>query len=196
LEFRSCQEHLSVEHNKNTSNEYEQQQLRNLLQLSNEQLEKFRNDLKQNIIKNDEFEQTIDELNCRNNLLERKLIETMTLIDLRNKTLIDYEQQIEKLKNDLLQKHKDILDKQSHIDQLEQNLINKTAEVAQLTETLETDFVKNQQREKYAEDNATEALNDIKTLQREVKKKTKKIFFFLKKFNFLFCNSFDMYLDH
>jgi chromosome segregation ATPase len=92
----------------------------------------------------------------------------MTLIDLRNKTLIDYEQQIDKLKNDLLQKHKDILDKQSQINQLEQNLIDKSAVVAQLNEILETDQVKNQHREKYAEDNATKTLNDIKTLQREV----------------------------
>ncbi len=93
----------------------------------------------------------------------------MTLIDLRNKILIDYEQQIEKCKNDLLQKHKDIIDKQSQIDQLEHKLIDKSAEVAELSETLETDQVKTQQREKYAEDNVTKAMNDIKTLQREVK---------------------------
>jgi DNA repair exonuclease SbcCD ATPase subunit len=171
LEFRSCQDHLSAEHNKNTSKEYEQQQLRNFLEISNEQLEKLRNDLRQNIIKNDQFEQTIDELNSHNNLLERKLIETMTLIDLRNKTLIDYEQQIEKYKNDLVQKHKDVIDKQSHIDKLEQNLIDKTAEVAQLTETIETELIKNQHREKFAEENANKALNDIKNLQREVKEK-------------------------
>ncbi|CAF5139863.1 unnamed protein product, partial [Rotaria sp. Silwood1] len=130
LELRTCQEHLSIEHNKNNTNEHEQQQLRNLLQLSNEQLEQIHNNLQEKIIKNEQFEQTINELNSRNNLLETKLFETMTLIDLRNKTIIDYEQQIDKIKNDLLIKTNEILDKQSHIDQLEQNLINKTAEVA------------------------------------------------------------------
>ncbi len=169
MEIRTCQEHLSIEHNKNTSYEHDQQQLRSLLQLSNEQLEKLHIELNQSTIRNNQFEQTIIELNSRNNLLESKLIETMQLIDLRNKTLIDNEQQIDKIKNDLLQKHKEILDKQSHIDQLEQNLINKTAEVAQLTETLETDLFKTQHREKFAEDNANKALNDINILQREVK---------------------------
>jgi predicted RNase H-like nuclease (RuvC/YqgF family) len=191
LEIRLCQDHLSVEHNKNISNEHEQQQLRNLLQNSNEQLEKVRHELKQSIITNDEFEQTINEFNSRNNLLESKLIETMTLIDLRNKTLIDYEQQIEKYQNDLLQKHKEIIDKQSQIDQLEQNLIDKSGEVAQLTETLETDLMKNQHREKFAEDNATKALNDIKTLQREVKYKE----FFCPKTKKTSVFSFDIYLN-
>ncbi|CAF3647727.1 unnamed protein product [Rotaria sp. Silwood1] len=169
LELRTCQEHLSIEHNKNNTNEHEQQQLRNLLQLSNEQLEQIHNNLQEKIIKNEQFEQTINELNSRNNLLETKLFETMTLIDLRNKTIIDYEQQIDKIKNDLLIKTNEILDKQSHIDQLEQNLINKTAEVAQLTETLETDLIKNQHREKFAEDHATKSLNDINVLQRELR---------------------------
>jgi flagellar biosynthesis chaperone FliJ len=182
LEFRACQEHLSIEHNKNTANEHEQHQLRHLLQISNEQIDKLRTEFKQSIIKNDQLEQTISEFNSRNDLLETKLIETMTLIDLRNKTLIDYEQQIDKMKHDLLQKHKEVLDKQSHIDKLEQNLINKSGEVAQLTETLETDLAKNQHREKYAEDNANKALNDIKILQREVKEKS----FFSFKSNFLF----------
>ncbi|CAF4743964.1 unnamed protein product, partial [Rotaria sp. Silwood2] len=81
----------------------------------------------------------------------------------------DYEQQIDKIKNDLLIKTKEIFDKQTHINQLEQNLIDKTAEVAQLNETLETDLVKNQHREKFAEDHATKALSDIKILQRELR---------------------------
>ncbi|CAF1526496.1 unnamed protein product, partial [Rotaria sordida] len=76
----------------------------------------IRNNLQEKIIKNDQYEQTINELNLRNNLLETKLIETMTLIDSRNKTIIDYEQQLDRIKNDLLQTTKDILDKQSHID--------------------------------------------------------------------------------
>jgi len=100
----------------------------------------------------------------------------MTLIDIRNKTLIDYEQQIDKIQNDLS-------DKQSHIDQLEQNLINKTGEVAQLTEKFETDLIKNQQREKLAEDNAMKTSNDIKILQREV---TWLVFFSSKILNFSF----------
>jgi hypothetical protein len=94
----------------------------------------------------------------------------MTLIDLRNKTLIDYEQEMEKIKTELIQKHKEALDKQSHIDELEQIVIDKTAEVAQLSETLETGLVKSHHREKYAEDNATKAFHDAKVLQREVKK--------------------------
>jgi hypothetical protein len=94
----------------------------------------------------------------------------MTLIDLRNQTLIDYEQEIEKIKTELIQKHKEALDKQSHIDELEQIVIDKTAEVAQLSETLETGLVKSHHREKYAEDNATKAFHDVKVLQREVKK--------------------------
>jgi uncharacterized protein (DUF3084 family) len=110
----------------------------------------------------------------------------MTLIDIRNKTLIDYEQQIDKIQNDLS-------DKQSHIDQLEQNLINKTGEVAQLTEKLETDLIKNQQREKLAEDNAMKTSNDIKVLQREV---TWVVFFFFENIEFFFFNSFDMYQNH
>lgn len=93
----------------------------------------------------------------------------MTIVELRNKTLIECEQQIEKLQNEISQKHQDLLDRQIQIEQLEQNLIDKTAEVAQLSETLETDQVKNQHREKFAEDNANKALNDIKTLQREVR---------------------------
>ncbi|CAF4129012.1 unnamed protein product [Rotaria sordida] len=169
LELRTCQEQLFIERNKNNTNEYEQQQLRNLLEISNEQLEQIRNNLQEKIIKNDQYEQTINELNLRNNLLETKLIETMKLIDSRNKTIIDYEQQLDRIKNDLLQTTKDILDKQSHIDQLELNLMDKTAEVGQLTEILETDLVKSQHREKFAEDNATKALNDIKVLQRELR---------------------------
>ncbi|CAF4372346.1 unnamed protein product, partial [Rotaria sp. Silwood2] len=169
LELRTCQENLSIEHNKNNTYEYEQQQLRNLLQISNQQLEEIRNNLEEKTLKNEEFEQIINELNSNNNLLETKLIETMTSIDLRNKTIIDYEQQIDKIKNDLLIKTKEIFDKQTHINQLEQNLIDKTAEVAQLNETLETDLVKNQHREKFAEDHATKALSDIKILQRELR---------------------------
>ena len=103
----------------------------------------------------------------------------MTLIDLRNKTLIDYEQQMDKIKIELIQKHKEILDKQSHIDELEQIVIDKTAEVAQLTETLETDLVKSHHREKFAEDNASKALNDVKVLQREVKKTKRFSFHFI-----------------
>ena len=126
----------------------------------------------------------INELNSRNNLLESKLIETMTLVDSRNKTLIDYEQQIEKFQHDLLQKHQDLLEKQSHVDQLEQNLIDKSAEAAELTQTLETGLMKNQHREKFADDNATKALNDIKTLQREVT--SARIIFFEKNKNLFF----------
>ena len=92
----------------------------------------------------------------------------MTLVDSRNKTIIDYEQQMDKIKFEFLQKNKEILDKQSHIDQLEKNVIDKTAEVAQLTETLETGLVKSHHREKFAEDNATKALQDVKILQCEV----------------------------
>lgn len=124
--------------------------------------------MKESLSQIDQFEQTIGELNSRNHLLESKLIETMTLIDHRNKTLLEYEEQLGKIRNECTQKHQDLLEKQIQIDQLEQNLIDKTAEAAQLSETLETDQVKNQHREKYAEDNATKALSDIKTLQREV----------------------------
>ena len=131
--------------------------------------QKLHAEFKENLSQIDQFEQTIEELNSRNHLLETKLIEMMTLVDHRNKTLIEYEQQLEKIQRDFTLKHQDFLEKQIQIEQLEQNLIDKSAEVAQLSETLETDQVKNQHREKYAEDHANQALNDIKTLQREVK---------------------------
>jgi vacuolar-type H+-ATPase subunit I/STV1 len=97
----------------------------------------------------------------------------LTLIDLRNKTLIDSEQQMDKIKLELIQKHKENLDKQSHINELEQLVIDKTGEVAQLSETLETGLVKSHHREKFAEDNASKALHDVKALQREVKNNQK-----------------------
>ncbi|CAF4437276.1 unnamed protein product, partial [Adineta steineri] len=50
-----------------------------------------------------------------------------------------------------------------------QNLINKTAEVTQLTEKLETDLVKHQEKDKLTEDNATKSSADIKILQRELR---------------------------
>ncbi|CAF3693774.1 unnamed protein product [Adineta steineri] len=166
FELRTCQDRLSIEHNKN---EQEQQQLRNLLENSTEKLEKSYIDIKQNTLKIDQFEKTINELNSRNNLLERKLIETMSLIDQRNKILIDNEEKLEKIQNDLLEKQKEIMDGQSEIEQLKQNLINKTAAVIQLTEKLETDLVKHQEKDKLAEDNATKSSTDIKILQRELR---------------------------
>jgi chromosome segregation ATPase len=170
LELRKYQEQLSVELSKNSTNEYEHQQLQNTIQLSKEQIEKLQQDFKQAIIQNEQYEYTINELNSRNDLIESKLIEAMTLIDLRNKTLLDNEQQMDKIKIELVQKHKEILDKQSHIDELEQIVIDKTADVAELTETLETGLVRSHHREKSAEENASKALHDIKILQREVKK--------------------------
>lgn len=131
-------------------------------------MEKLQQELKQTTIQNEQLEQVIHDFNSQNHLLESKLYETMTLIDLRNKTLIDYEQQMEKLKVELIQKHKELMDKQNHIDEIEQIVIEKTADVAQLTETLETGLVKSHQREKFAEDSAAKAMNEIKVLQREV----------------------------
>ena len=177
LELRACQEHLSVEHNKTATNEHEHQQLRHTIQLFKEQTEKLQNDFQQTATHNDQLEYTVNELNSRNNLVESKLIETMTLVDLRNKQLIDYEQQMDKIKIELIQKHKEVLDKQCHIDELEQIVINKTAEAAQLSETLETGFVQSHHREKFAEDNATKAMHDVKVLQREVKLNNKFHFF-------------------
>ncbi|CAF4784013.1 unnamed protein product, partial [Rotaria sp. Silwood1] len=169
LELHTCQEHLIVEQNKNITNEHEQEKLSNIIHLSKEQIEKLEHNLQESKIKNEQYEYTINELTSRINLIETKLIEAMTLIDLRNKTLIDYEQQMDKIKIELIQKHKEILDKQCHIDQLEQNVIDKTAEVAHLTETLETGLVKIHHREKFAEDNASKALHDVKVLQRELR---------------------------
>lgn len=168
LELRKCQDHLSVELNKNSSAEHEQQQLQNLAQSSKEQSEKLQQNLKQTMSQNEQLEYTINELSSRNDLVESKLIETMTLIDLRNKTLRDSEQHMNKLKIELIQKHKELLDKQSHIDELEQIVIEKSAEVAELSETLETGLVKSHHREKFAEDNASKAIHDVKVLQREV----------------------------
>ena len=101
---------------------------------------------------------TVEEFHSQNNLFETKLFETMTLVDLRNKTLIEFEEQMDRMKFELINKHKELLDKQTHINELEQIVIDKTAEVAQLTETLETGLVKSHHREKYAEDNATKAM--------------------------------------
>ncbi|CAF0728780.1 unnamed protein product [Adineta steineri] len=166
---RTYQEQLSVEQNKNATIEDEQQQLRDTIQLSNEQLEKVQHTLQEALTNNEQLEYTISDLNSQNNLLETKLFETMSLVDLRNKTLIDYEQEMERIKAELIQKHKETVDKQSHIDELEQIVIDKTGEVAQLSETLETGLVKSHHREKFAEDNATKALHDIKVLQRELR---------------------------
>ena len=141
------------------------------MQTSNEQLEKLHHDYQQMTEQNDQLEQAVHDYNSQNNLLETKLFETMTLVDLRNKTLMDYEEQMDKLKLELIQKHKEALDKQAHIDELEHIVIEKTSEAAQLTETLETGLVKSHHREKFAEDHATKALGDIKLLQREVNKR-------------------------
>lgn len=168
LEIRSCQDHLSIEHSKNSSNEHEQQQLRHCLQTSNEQIEKYRQNLNEKQEKLIEYERTIDELNSRNYLFENKFIETMSILDLRNQTIIDYEQQVNKFQIDLLQKHKDLLEKQNLIDQLEQDLIEKSARIAQLTETFETEQIKNQQREKSQEDYANQTQADCQNLQRDV----------------------------
>ena len=165
LEVRSCQDHLSLEHSKNTSNEQEQLQLRQCLQMSTEQIEQLRNDLKNSQENLRDYEHTLEELNSRNYLLENKFLETMTLIDLRNKSLIDAEDQLKKYQNDLGQKQRDLLEKQNQIDQLEQSLIGKAGEVAQLTETLETAQMKTQHRE----ENATKTQIDIQNLQREVR---------------------------
>ena len=164
-----CQDNLTVAHEQTTKSDQQQQQLRHDLVAVNEQLEGLRHHLERAIGQNEELESTIQELNSQNNLLETKLFETMSLIDLRNQTVIEYEQQMDRIKLELIQKHKESLDKQCHIDELEQLVIEKTAEAAQLTETLETGLVKSHHREKYAEDNASKALNDIKILQREVR---------------------------
>ena len=167
-ELRMCQENLNTANEQKTKSDQEQQQLRTNLLAANEHLERLQRDVEQTAVHNEELESTIQELNSQNNLLETKLFETMSLIDLRNQTVIDYEQQMDRIKIELIQKHKESLDKQCHIDELEQLVIEKTAEAAQLTETLETGLVKSHHREKYAEDNASKALNDIKILQREV----------------------------
>jgi chromosome segregation ATPase len=169
--LRKCQDYLSVELSKTSSNEHEHQQLKQTIQLSKEQIDKLQQDLHQTKIQNEQYEYTIQDLNSRNELIETKLIETMTLIDSRNKTLIDFEQQMDRLKIELIQKHKELIDKQSQIDELEQIVIDKTGEVAELTETLETGLVKSHHREKFAEDNASKALHDVKVLQREVEKR-------------------------
>lgn len=169
-ELRKCQDHLSVEMSKTNSYEHEQEQLQNTLQFSKEQIDKLQINLQQMTHHNEQLEYTINDLSARNDLIESKLIETMTVIDLRNKTVRDFDQQMEKFKIELIQKHKDLLDKQAHIDELEQVVIDKTAEVAELNETLETGLVKSHHREKFAEDNASKALHDVKVLQRDVRR--------------------------
>ncbi|UJR13437.1 hypothetical protein I4U23_000451 [Adineta vaga] len=161
LELRTCQEHLSFEQNKNRTTEQEKQQLSHCLQNSNEKLEKSLNDIKQNSIRNDQYEQTINEYQSRMNLFENKLIETMKLVDLRNKTLLNNEDQIEQFQNDLVNKQKDILEKETRIEQLEQNLTTKTNELLQLTE-------KYQEKEKLSEENSIKTSNSIKNLQQKV----------------------------
>ena len=168
LELRKCQDHLSVEMSKTNTYEHEQEQLQNTLQFSKEQIDKLQINLQQMTHQNEQLEYVVNDLNARNDLIETKLIETMTVIDLRNKTLRDFDQQMEKFKIELIQKHKDLLDKQAHIDELEQVVIEKSGEVAELNETLETGLVKSHHREKFAEDNASKAIHDVKILQREV----------------------------
>jgi hypothetical protein len=153
----------------NTINEQENQQLRNRLRISDEKFEKSSADLKQSIIKSEQSEQVISDFTSRHQLLERKLIEAMQLVDLRNQTLISYEERIRQLQNDQSDKEKDILEKQSHIDQLEQSLANKTTEKTQLTEKHRIDLDKNQQQEKLHHDHTSKALSDMKALQREVR---------------------------
>ncbi|CAF0922423.1 unnamed protein product [Adineta ricciae] len=173
IELRTCQDHLSVERSKNVNFEEEEQQLRDAIQRSNEQIDKLQRSLQEITSQNEQLEYTVNDLNNQNSLIETKLFETMTVVDQRNKTLMDYEEEIEKLKSELLQKHKEAVDKQAHVDELEQIVIEKTAEVAQLSETLETGLVKSHHREKFAEDNASKALHDVKILQREVRHLTK-----------------------
>ena len=155
---------------KNSSHEHERQQFQQTINISKEQIDKLQQNLHQIITQNEQLEYTINDLTSRNELIESKLIETMTLVDLRNKTLIDSEQQMDKIKIELIQKHKDLIDKQAQVDELEQIVIEKSAEVAELTETLETGLVKSHHREKFAEDNASKAIHDVKVLQREVHK--------------------------
>ena len=170
IELRHCQDHLTIERNQNVALERDKEQLKIQLQQTNDQIEKFQNDWRKSRETNDELERAIEEYHSQNNLLETKLFETMTLVDLRNQNLIEYEEQIDRIKFELINKHKELAEKQTQIDELQQIVIEKTAEVAQLTETLETGLVKSHHREKFAEDNATKAMNDIKVLQREVKK--------------------------
>jgi chromosome segregation ATPase len=159
---------LTVEREKNLVHEREQQQLRQQLQQVNEQTNQLDENIKRISKTNEQLEHDINEFTGQNHLLETKLFETMTLVDLRNKTLIDYEQQIEKIQVELVQKHRELSDKQRQIDELEQIVIEKTGHVAQLSETLETGLIKSQHRDKFVEDNANKASNEINALQHEV----------------------------
>lgn len=191
IELRHVQDHLTIERNQNVVLERDKEQLKIQLQQTNDQIEKFQNDLRKSRETNDELERAIEEYHSQNNLLETKLFETMTLVDLRNQNLIEFEEQIDRIKFELISKHKELAEKQTQIDELQQIVIDKTAEAAQLTETLETGLVKSHHREKFAEDNATKAMNDVKVLQREVKEK--KMSYFRQNFVY-FSLSFEIYL--
>lgn len=137
--MRSCQERFSV-------TEQEKQQLRNRLQLSEEQSAQFSAELQQNAIKLEQAEQRINDVVSHRHLLESKLIEAMELVDQRNRALIDHEERLK-------QTHNEQAEKQSRIEQLEQSIANKTTESTQLADKLQVE-----------RDNA------MKAMQREVRR--------------------------
>jgi septal ring factor EnvC (AmiA/AmiB activator) len=73
LELRTYHEHLSIEQNKNTTNEHEHQQLRSTIQSSKDQIENLQHDFHQTRKHNEQLEYTINELSSRNNLNKTNL---------------------------------------------------------------------------------------------------------------------------
>ncbi|CAF4322648.1 unnamed protein product, partial [Didymodactylos carnosus] len=154
-EHCSCREYLLSEKTKYTMLETEFKSLKDQHQSITVELESVKREFLTSKHHYDEKEKIYLDLENRSHLLETKLVETMQLIDSRNKTLFDYEQDISKLKHELTVKYKELNDRQYHIQELEQMVIDKSAEAALLSETLETGLTKTQRREKCAEDNVS-----------------------------------------
>ena len=163
-EFRDCQAQLSTTVDKTRTNDYDQQ-LRNLVQLSNEQAEKLLSDMKHATMQCEQFQQTIVDLNCRNEGLERRLLEAAATVDAHKRALIDCKEEIAKLKQNSLETELKLLDKQAHLDQLEKELIGKTADLATVTEQHASILVQTQHK-----DNETQAFYNMQRFQQEVNK--------------------------
>ncbi|CAF1286734.1 unnamed protein product, partial [Didymodactylos carnosus] len=135
-EYRLCQEYLLSKKTKYTTLDTELKTLKDQHQSTIVQLEVVKRETSTLKYHYDEKNKLYFDLEKRSHLLETKLLETMELIDSRNKTLFDYEQDMSKLKHELTLKYKELNDKQYHIQELEQMVIDKSAEIRHMSENL------------------------------------------------------------
>ena len=118
----------------------------------------------------EQFQQTIVDLNCRNEGLERRLLEAAATVDAHKRSLIDCKEEIAELKQNSLETELKFLDKQAHVEQLEKELIGKTVDLATMTEQHATVLVKSEHKDKCTEDNESQAFYGMQRFQQEVNK--------------------------